>query len=63
MKLEIMANLSRKMDTLDFIINILIEQEKRLDNIIERIEKNVENIEKIINNERRLKINEIEKRN
>ena len=34
-----MGNLNRKMDTLDFIINILIEHEKRLDNIIDRIEK------------------------
>jgi hypothetical protein len=55
-----MDNLKRKMDALDFIINILIEHEKKLDNLIERLEKNAENIEKIINNERRLKISEIE---
>ena len=50
----------RKMDTLDFIINILIEHEKRLDIIIERLEKNIENVEDVIKNERRLRINEIE---
>ena len=47
-----MGNLSRKMDTLDFIINILIEHEKRLDNIIERLEKNAEAIEDIIKREK-----------
>ena len=55
-----MDNLKRKMDTLDFIINILIEHEKKLDNLIERLEKNTENIEKIINNKKRLKISELE---
>ncbi len=59
---ERMDNLKRKMDTLDFIINILIEHEKRLDNLIERLEKNAENIEKIINNKKRLKISEMEQK-
>jgi len=60
MIIETMDNLKRKMDTLDFIINILIEHEKKLDNLIERLEKNTENIEKIINNKKRLKISELE---
>jgi len=60
MIVETMDNLKRKMDTLDFIINILIEHEKKLDNLIERLEKNTENIEKIINNKKRLKISELE---
>lgn len=57
-----MDDLKRKMDTLDFVINILIEHEKRLYTLIERLEKNAENIEKIINNEKRLKISEIKQK-
>jgi hypothetical protein len=60
MEIGVIVNNNNKMNTLDFIINVLIEHEKKLDNIIERLEKNAENIEKIINNEKRLKISEIE---
>ena len=41
-----------KMDTLDFIINVLIEHEKKLDIIIERLENHAENIENLIKKER-----------
>jgi hypothetical protein len=40
-----------KMDTLDFIINVLIDHEKRLDVMIERLERHAEMIEKIIKRE------------
>ena len=41
-----------KLDALDLIINVLIEHEKRLDDIIERLEKNTEAIEDIIKREK-----------
>jgi len=41
-----------KLDALDLIINVLIEHEKRLDDIIERLEKNAEAIEEIIKREK-----------
>jgi len=41
-----------KLDALDLIINVLIEHEKRLDDIIERLEKNTEVIEEIIKREK-----------
>jgi hypothetical protein len=37
-----------KIDTLDFIINILIEHEKKLDLLIERLERNTDLIQDII---------------
>lgn len=40
-----------KIETLDFIINVLVEHEKRLDLIIERLERHSEMIEKIIKRE------------
>ena len=40
-----------KIDTLDFIINVLVEHEKKLDLLIERLERNTEMIEKIIKRE------------
>jgi hypothetical protein len=43
---EMSAN--TKLDTLDFIINILIEHEKKLDLLIDRLEKNTDMIEDII---------------
>lgn len=45
-------NLENKIDVLDFIINILIEHEKKLDRIIERLEKHAQNIELIIEKEK-----------
>ena len=41
-----------KLDTLDFIINILIEHEKKLDLLIDRLEKNTNMIEDIIKKEK-----------
>jgi len=41
-----------KLDTLDFIINILIEHEKKLDLLIDRLEKNTNMIEDIIKEEK-----------
>jgi len=41
-----------KLDALDLIINVLIEHEKKLDDIIEKLEKNTETIEEIIKKER-----------
>lgn len=41
-----------KLDTLDFIINILIEHEKKLDLLIDRLEKNTNLIEDIIKKEK-----------
>ena len=41
-----------KLDSLDFIINILIEHEKKLDLLIDRLEKNTALIENIIKKEK-----------
>jgi hypothetical protein len=41
-----------KLDALDLIINVLIEHEKRLDDLIQRLEKNTEIIEEIIKREK-----------
>lgn len=45
-----------KLDALDLIINVLIEHEKRLDELIQRLEKNTEVIEEIIKREKILQI-------
>ena len=44
-------SLESKIDTLDFIINVLIDHENRLDAMIERLERHTEMIEKIIKRE------------
>jgi len=44
-------SLKSKIDTLDFIINVLIDHETRLDIMIERLERHAEMIEKIIKRE------------
>jgi len=41
-----------KLDTLDFIINILLEHEKKLDLLIDRLENNTDLIEDIIKKEK-----------
>jgi len=41
-----------KLDALDLVINVLLEHEKKLDDIIEKLEKNTEAIEEIIKKER-----------
>ncbi len=41
-----------KLDALDLIINVLIEHEKRLHDLIQRLEKNTEIIEEIIKREK-----------
>lgn len=49
-----MRNMSAntKLDTLDFVINILIEHEKNLDLLIKRLEKNTDLIRDIIKKEK-----------
>ena len=44
-------SLESEVDTLDLIIKVLIEHEKRLDIMIERLERHSEMIEKIIKRE------------
>jgi hypothetical protein len=44
-------SLENKIDTLDFIINVLIDHENKLDVMIERLERHAEMIEKIIKRE------------
>lgn len=41
-----------KLDTLDFIINLLIEHEERLSILIERLEKNADMIQDILKTEK-----------
>ena len=41
-----------KLDTLDFIISILVEHEKKLDLLINRLENNADLIEDIIKKEK-----------
>jgi hypothetical protein len=53
-------SVEKKLDALDLIINILIEHEKKLDNIVERLESNIKNIEYIIKKEKLYNINKIE---
>ncbi len=50
-----------KMDVLDLIINILMEHEKRLDNIVERLENNIESIEYLIKKEKIYSVSQIER--
>jgi hypothetical protein len=40
------------MDTLDFIINVLIEHEKKLDLLIQRLERNTDLIQDMIKKEK-----------
>jgi len=40
-----------KIDTLDFIINVLIEHEKKLDLLIQRLERNTDLIQDMIKKE------------
>lgn len=49
-------SVNTKLDTLDFIINMLIEHEKKLDLLIDRLEKNTDLIEDIIKKEKLIKI-------
>jgi len=48
-------SVSKKLDVLDFIINTLIEHEKKLDLLIDRLEKNTDLIENIIKKEKLIK--------
>ena len=45
-----------KLDTLDFIINMLLKHEKQLDLLIDRLEKNTDIIEDIIKKEKLINI-------
>lgn len=49
-------SVSKKLDTLDFIINILIEHEKKLDLLIDRLEKNTNLLDNIIKKEKVIKV-------
>jgi hypothetical protein len=49
-------SVNTKLDTLDFIINILLEHEKKLDLLIDRLEKNTDLIEDIIKKEKLIKM-------
>ena len=49
-------SVNTKLDTLDFIINMLIEHEKKLDLLIDRLEKNTDLIEDIIKKEKLIKV-------
>ncbi len=49
-------SVSNKLDTLDFIINILIEHEKKLDLLIDRLEKNTNLLDNIIKKEKVIKV-------
>jgi hypothetical protein len=55
-----LMSVEKKLDALDLIINILIEHEKKLDNIVERLESHIKNIEYIIKKEKLYNINKIE---
>lgn len=48
-------SVKNKMDTLDFIIKILLEHEKKLDVLVERLEYNAQYIEDII---KRIELND-----
>ena len=45
-------SVKEKIDTIDFIISVLMEHEKKLDNLIERMERNTEMMESIIKKEK-----------
>ena len=50
-----------KLDAFDLIINILIEHEKKLDSIVERLETYTKSIEQIIRKEALYNISQLEK--
>ena len=52
-----------KMDTLDFIINMIIEHEKKLNMIIDRLENYAQDIDNLIKRERLRNYYELEQRN
>ncbi len=54
-------SIENKLDALDFIIDILIEHEKKLDNIVQRLESYTQSIEYLIKKEKLYNINPIEK--
>lgn len=45
-------SVKNKLDVLDFIINVLMEHEKRLEYLIEKLEKNTELIQNMIKTEK-----------
>ena len=49
-------SVTTKLDTLDFIINILLEHEKKLDLLIDRLEKNTDLIADIIKKEKLIEV-------
>jgi uncharacterized ferredoxin-like protein len=49
-----------KMDTLDFIINVLLEHEKKLDSIAERLENLTRDFDYMLKKERHYLMNQYE---
>lgn len=49
-----------KLDAIDLIINILIEHEKKLDNIVERLESYTKSIEYLIKKEKLYNLSQVE---
>ena len=45
-------SVKEKIDTIDFIISVLMEHEKKLDNLIDRMERNTDMMESIIKKEK-----------
>jgi hypothetical protein len=54
-------DVENKLDAIDLIINILIEHEKKLDSIVERLETYTKSIEQIIKKETLYNISQVEK--
>lgn len=49
-----------KLDAIDLIINILIEHEKKLDNVVERLESYTKSIEYLIKKEKLYNLSQVE---
>jgi len=56
-------SIKSKMDALDFIINMIIEHEKKLNMIIERLENYAQDIDNLIKRERLRNYYELKQRN
>lgn len=52
--------IENKLDAIDLIINILIEHEKRLDNIVDRLESYTKSIEYLIKKEKLYNLSKVE---
>lgn len=52
--------IENKLDAIDLIINILIEHEKKLDNIVDRLESYTKSIEYLIKKEKLYNLSKVE---